>query len=200
RVERFVGGSVELVDGQPFVLDASLAEDAGTAASVGMTYKDLPRDVAPGDVLLLNDGLISLQVDSIDGPRIHTLVLSGGELSNGKGINRQGGGLSAGALTDKDRADIKTAVELGCDYVAISFPRTAADMDEARELVRAAGSQAGLIAKIERAEAVTNIEEIIHASDAVMIARGDLGVEIGDAELPGVQKRIIHLARDMNAV
>ncbi len=200
RVEKFKDGSVELVDGQPFVLDASLAADAGTLASVGITYKDLPRDVKPGDILLLNDGLIALSVDSVDGPRIHCLVLSGGELSNGKGINRQGGGLSAGALTDKDRADIKTAAELGCDYVAISFPRTAGDMDEARKLVRAAGSQAGLIAKIERAEAVENIEEIIRASDAVMIARGDLGVEIGDAELPGVQKRIIHLARQMNAV
>src|SRR5258705_536639 len=123
-----------------------------------------------------------------------------GVLSNSKGINRQGGGLTAKALTDKDLADIAVAAELGVDYLAISFPRDAADVEEARRLVRAAGSQARIVAKIERAEAVTNLEEIVRVSDAVMIARGDLAVEIGDAELPGVQKHIIQVARDLNTV
>ncbi|MCA1798865.1 MAG: pyruvate kinase [Xanthomonadaceae bacterium] len=198
RVEKFRDGPVELVDGKSFVLDASLGPDDGTIDAVGITYKDLPSDVQPQDILLLNDGLIALTVDRVDGPRIHTVVLSGGELSNGKGINRQGGGLSAGALTEKDRADIKTAAMLGCDYVAVSFPRTAADIEEARTLLNEAGSKAGIVAKIERAVAVVNIEEITRAADVVMIARGDLGVEIGDAELPGVQKNIVHLARELN--
>jgi len=198
RIDRFRDGPVELVEGARFFLDAELAVDAGTIEGVGMAYKELPQDVSPGDILLLNDGAIVLKVDSIQGSRIHCTVELGGELSNNKGINRQGGGLSAKALTDKDREDIKTAAAIGVDYVAISFPRSAADMDEARALLEAAGSKAGLIAKIERAEAIDAIEEIILASDAVMVARGDLGVEIGDAELPGVQKRIILTARNLN--
>jgi len=200
RIERFRDGAVVLEDGAAFALDARLAVDAGSHEVVGITYKELPADVRAGDRLLLNDGLIVLLVERVHGSRIECRVEAGGELSNSKGINRQGGGLTAKALTDKDLADIEVAAQIGVDYVAISFPRDAADVAEARRLVRAAGSQAGIIAKIERAEAVTNLEEIVRASDAVMIARGDLAVEIGDAELPGVQKQIIHVARDLNRV
>ena len=200
RIDRFIDGAVDLEDGQAFTLDAGMDANAGTSKAVGLTYKDLPKDVKVGDRLLLDDGLISLIVDEVAGDKVLTTVEIGGRLSNNKGINRQGGGLSAPALTDKDRADILIAAELGVDYVAISFPRDANDVEVARGLVRHAGSSAGIIAKIERTEAVENIESIILASDAVMIARGDLAVEIGDAELPAVQKRIIHAARDLNAV
>lgn len=198
RIESFALGPVELVEGRGFSLDVALGANAGDEHVVGCAYADLPRDVAPGDVLLLNDGAITLRVDRIEGPRIETTVLVGGVLSNRKGINKQGGGLSAAALTDKDRADLLHAVALDADFIAISFPRSAADMHEARELLRAAGGQAQLVAKIERAEALRELDELIAASDAVMVARGDLGVEIGDAELPGWQKRIIASAREQN--
>jgi pyruvate kinase len=198
RIERFVTGKVELVEGADFALDASLAVDAGTDHAVGIAYKKLPSDVRAGDVLLLNDGQISLQVQGVDGPRINTRVLVGGELSNNKGINRQGGGLSAGALTDKDRDDIRAAASLKIDYLAVSFPRDAADMNEARMLLRQAGGHGLLVAKIERAEAIKNLAEVTRASDAVMVARGDLGVEMGYAELAGLQKQIILEARHQN--
>ena len=200
RIDRFLAGPVQLADGAEFTLDASLGVDAGTAASVGIAYKKLPTDVRAGDVLLLNDGQISLQVSRIDGPRIHTRVLVGGELGNNKGINRQGGGLSAGALTDKDREDIVTAARLKVDYLGVSFPRDAADMDEARGLLRQAGGHGLLVAKIERAEAIQNLKGVVKASDGVMVARGDLGVEMGYAELAGLQKLIIHEAREQNRV
>jgi pyruvate kinase len=198
RIDRFVTGKVELADGADFALDASLPVDAGTDQAVGIAYKKLPSDVFAGDVLLLNDGQISLQVLGVDGPRIHTRVLVGGELSNNKGINRQGGGLSAGALTDRDRDDIRAAATLKVDYLAVSFPRDAADMNEARTLLRQAGGHALLVAKIERAEAIKNLAEVTRASDAVMVARGDLGVEMGYAELAGLQKQIILEARHQN--
>jgi pyruvate kinase len=198
RIDRFIGGKVMLTDGAEFTLDASLAVDAGTEKSVGIAYKKLPSDVFAGDVLLLNDGQISLQVLEIDGPRIKTRVLVGGELGNNKGINRQGGGLSAGALTDKDREDIRAAAALKVDYLAVSFARDAADMNEARSLMRQAGGHALLIAKIERAEAIKNLAEVVKASDGVMVARGDLGVEMGFAELAGLQKLIIQEARHQN--
>ena len=198
RIDRFVAGKVLLADGAEFALDASLAVDAGTDHAVGIAYKKLPSDVFAGDVLLLNDGQISLQVLGIDGPRINTRVLVGGELGNNKGINRQGGGLSAGALTDKDREDIRAAASLKVDYLAVSFARDAADMNEARSLLREAGGHALLIAKIERAEAIKNLAEVCKASDGVMVARGDLGVEMGFAELAGLQKLIIQEARHQN--
>lgn len=198
RIDRFAAGKVHLADGAEFTLDASLAVDAGNDLSVGIAYKKLPTDVFVGDVLLLNDGQISLKVADIDGPRIKTRVLVGGELGNNKGINRQGGGLSAGALTDKDREDIRTAALLKCDYLAVSFPRDAADMNEARQLLVEAGGHALLVAKIERAEAIKNLAEVVGASDAVMVARGDLGVEMGYAELAGLQKQIILEARHQN--
>ena len=200
RIEKFRSGSVMLKDGDPFVLDAELADNAGTTEAVGLTYKALPQDVKAGDLLMLGDGEISLRVQKVVGARILCRVENGGELSDHKGVNRQGGGLSAKALTDKDLRDIKLAAELGVDYLAVSFPRDAGDIERARKLLQAAGGKAGIIAKIERTEAIENLDAIIQASDVVMIARGDLAVEIGDAELPGIQKHIIRRARDLNRV
>ena len=200
RVERFADGAVQLEPGAAFFLDPALAGDAGSIAGVGVAYAGLAEDVAAGDILLLADGLIRLQVERIEGSRIHTRVVVGGVLSDRKGINRLGGGLSVRALTDKDRADIKLAAALDADYVAVSFPRDGADIDEARALLRDAGGHGGIVAKIERHEAVDALEEIMEAADAVMIARGDLAVEIGDAELPGVQKRIMRMARELDCV
>ena len=187
-------------EGETFVLDVNHPLDAGTQERVGITYKALPQDVERGATLLLDDGRIVLWVDKVDGSTVICRVVVGGELSNNKGINRQGGGLTAKALTDKDREDIRAAARMQADYVAISFPRSADDVNEARQLLRAAGGHGGIIAKIERAEAVQNIEAIIDAADAIMIARGDLGVEIGDAAVPPIQKRLIKLARERNKV
>ncbi|MGI9287329.1 MAG: pyruvate kinase, partial [Pseudomonadales bacterium] len=201
RIARFKNGPIDLTEGDSFILDADLEPEAGDQQRVGIDYKELPRDCEPIDLLLLDDGRIVLEVESISANQIKCRVTVGGTLSNNKGINRQGGGLSAPALTDKDRADILAAASIGVDYVAVSFPREAADMNAARELLRKAGSDAGLVAKIERAETVADAETldgIILASDAVMVARGDLGVEIGDAGLVGVQKRIIARARRLN--
>jgi pyruvate kinase len=200
RIERFAAGRIVLNEGDAFALDPAMDPEAGTATAVGVAYKDLPRDVKAGDTLLLNDGLIALEVKSVVGTRINTVVTLGGELSNQKGLNKQGGGLSAGALTDKDRADIRMAAELGVDYLAVSFVREAEDMEEARRLLREAGGQGRVMAKIERGEAIENLEAIIRASDAVMVARGDLGVEVGYAQLTGLQKRIIQLARRNNKI
>lgn len=198
RIARFKKGKITLKVGSTFILDAALGDEDGDETQVGIDYKELPQDVRPADILLLADGLISLKVAKVDGTKVICEVLIGGELSNNKGINRQGGGLSAQALTEKDKQDLKTAVTIKADYIAISFPRNAVDVEHARRLVKEAGGTAGIIAKIERAEAVQNIEEIIHAADAIMVARGDLGVEIGEAELPGVQKRIIQLCRTLD--
>ncbi|MCZ8132151.1 MAG: pyruvate kinase [Steroidobacteraceae bacterium] len=195
RIDRFRDGVVTLREGERFTLDVSLDPNAGDQDAVGCAYKALPQDVHPGDVLLLNDGLIVLTVDHVHGPRVVTTVTTGGELSNNKGLNRRGGGLSAGALTDKDREDIKFAAELDLDYLAVSFPKSAEDMNEARELVRRAGGVARTVAKIERAEAIRHLDDIVVASDAVMVARGDLAVEVGYAGLTGLQKRIIRAAR-----
>lgn len=198
RIAKFKNKKVLLQEGKPFILDAELADNAGDEKSVGIDYKELPEDVFSGDFLLLDDGRIVLSVKEVEGAKIHCMVMVGGELSNNKGINRKGGGLSAKALTEKDREDIKIAADLHVDYFAVSFPRSAHDIIEAKKLIETAGSNAGVIAKIERVEAVANIDEIIEASNAVMVARGDLGVEIGDAELPGVQKHIIQRARALN--
>ncbi|EPC03502.1 pyruvate kinase [Litchfieldella anticariensis FP35 = DSM 16096] len=201
RIARFRDGAVRLEEGQAFVLDMALDGEAGDAARVGCDYKQLVDDVVAGDRLLLDDGRLVLEVERVTGPEVHTHVVVGGKLSNNKGINKQGGGLSAAALTDKDKADLKTAVDIGVDYLAVSFPRSAADMQEARALLGEAGAEIGLVAKVERAEAVADdatLDGIIEASDAVMVARGDLGVEIGDAQLIGVQKRLIKRARTLN--
>lgn len=201
RVARFAEGPITLAVGDKFALDASLERDAGNQEIVGIDYKELPNDVVPGDLLLLDDGRVVLKVDSVEGSRVNTTVEVAGKLSNNKGINRQGGGLTAPALTEKDKQDILTAVEIGVDYLAVSFPRSADDMKHARQLVKDAGGDIYMVAKIERAESVEStqvLDAIIMASDAVMVARGDLGVEIGDAQLIGVQKHIIDRARALN--
>ena len=201
RIGKFANGGIELHQGASFCLDAAHPTDEGNDEIVGIDYKALPGDCSPQDILLLNDGRIQLEVERIEGSKIHCRVITGGALGNNKGINRKGGGLSAPALTDKDKADINIIADIGFDYVAVSFPKTAADIIKARQLLHEAGSRARIVAKIERAEAAldnTNMEAIIQASDAVMVARGDLGVEIGDAALPGVQKRLIQCAREHN--
>jgi len=194
RIGKLAGGKTTLKTGQTYVLDADC--ELGNDERVGLDYKELPHDVAPGAVLLLDDGLIRLRVESVEGNAIVTRVEVGGVLSNNKGINRQGGGLTAPALTAKDMQDMKTAVSIKADYVAVSFPKNKEDMYMARQLLRAAGGHALLIAKIERAEAIPALEEIIDASDGIMVARGDLAIEVGNATVPGLQKRMIRLARE----
>jgi pyruvate kinase len=198
RVGKFAEGKVLLVPGEKFILDASRTEP-GDIKGVGLDYKELPRDLKAGDILLLNDGLIVLTVDAVRGEEIHTRVKVGGELSNNKGINKQGGGLTAPALTGKDMEDIKTAMSFQADYVAVSFPKNATDMEMARQLCNVAAApykhKPGLIAKIERAEAIPNLEEILRVSDGIMVARGDLSIEVGNATVPALQKRMIKMAR-----
>jgi pyruvate kinase len=200
RIEKFAEGKVALKAGQEFALDCRADAPPGDATRVGVSYLGLLQDVHAGDMLLLDDGLVALRVLAVEGSTVHTQVLADGWLSDRKGLNRLGGGLSLGALSDQDREHIKIAAQLGVDFLAVSFCRSAADMDEARGLARAAGSDAAMVAKIERAEAIENLVEICIASDAVMVARGDLGVEIGDAELPGLQKKIIRTALEHNRV
>lgn len=199
RISCFKKNAVRLHVGDKFTLDADLDSKAGDEKQVGIDYKELPNDVKQNDILLLDDGLIVFKVLDVNAKQIHCEVMVGGMLTNNKGINRQGGGLSAKALTEKDKEDIKTAAACGVDFIAVSFPRNADDMLEARSLIDAAGGQdINIIAKIERVEAVANIDEIIKASDGVMVARGDLSIEIGDAEVPAVQKRIITRARALD--
>ena len=200
RIEKFAAGPVLLESGQPFALECRTDALPGDVTRVGVSYLDLCKDVKVGDTLLLDDGLISLTVDAIDDTTIRTTVLVGGALSDRKGINRLGGGLSLAALAEKDKQDIRLAAQLGADFLAVSFAKTAADMHDSRKLMRAAGGNAAMVAKIERAEAIAALGEIIDASDAVMVARGDLGVEIGDAELPGIQKKIIRETLERNKV
>jgi pyruvate kinase len=200
RIESFRDKKVMLQEGQAFMLDTALDPKAGTAEGVGCAYKDLPKDVGAGDTLLLGDGQIVLDVEHVSGTRIATRVRVGGELSDRKGLNRQGGGISAPAISDKDREDIRFAAEEQVDYLAVSFARDAADIEQARTLVRQAGGDARIVAKVERHEAVTNLTGIIEATDVVMVARGDLGVEMGYAELTGLQKTIIHQTRSKNRV
>jgi len=196
RIGRFELGKITLKTGDIFILDADC--ELGDQYHVGLDYKALPQEVVENAILLLDDGRITMQINRVKGNQIHCVVLSGGVLSNNKGINLQGGGLSADALTKKDREDIKTAVALDADYIAISFPKSALDVELARTLVRKAGGTASIVAKIERAEAINDLEAIIDASDAIMVARGDLGVEVGDAAVPGLQKRMIRMARAQN--
>jgi pyruvate kinase len=200
RIESFSSGRVILAEGAEFTLDSAMDPAAGDRYGVGVAYRNLVKDVEPGDVLLLDDGLIVLEVERVEGTQIKTRVRQGGKLSDHKGLNKQGGGLSAPALTDKDRRDIETAARLGLDFVSVSFARNADDVEEARSLLRAAGGQAHIVAKIERAEAVQNIRSIIDASDVIMVARGDLAVEVGYASMTGLQKGLIRLARSRNKV
>ncbi len=203
RVGKFAQGKVMLEPGAKFVLDAARVE-LGEVHAVGLDYKSLPREVKTGDVLLLNDGLIVITVDAVVGEAIHTTVKLGGELSNNKGINKLGGGLTAPALTAKDMDDIRTAMAFKADYVAVSFPKNATDMEMARQLCNVASAdhhhRPGLIAKIERAEAIPKLLEILLASDGIMVARGDLAVEVGNAAVPALQKRMIKMAREHDKV
>lgn len=201
RVSTFKDGKIFLNIGDKFVLDADLPKGEGTQEAVGLDYKTLPQDVVPGDILLLDDGRVQLKVLTTEGSKVSTEVIVGGPLSNNKGINKLGGGLSADALTEKDKEDIKLAARIGVDYLAVSFPRSGADLNYARELAQAAGLNAKIVAKVERAEAVATeeaMDDIILASDVIMVARGDLGVEIGDPELVGVQKKLIRRSRKLN--
>ncbi len=198
RVGKFADGKVELADGDRFTFDVEC--ELGDQGRVGLDYPELVNDVKAGDTLLLNDGRMMMKVDRVTATTIECTVTQGGTLSNRKGINRQGGGLSAPALTSKDMEDIKTAVAFKADFIAVSFPKNAADMYMARELVRAAGGKALMIAKIERYEAIGNLEEILKASDGIMVARGDLAVEVGDAAVPALQKRMIRMAKELNRV
>ena len=201
RVGRFEGGGTVLEAGQRFILDAA-TEELGSNERVGLDYKALPRDVKPGDMLLLDDGLLRLKVDAVRGEAVHTSVVVGGVLSNNKGINKAGGGLTAPALTAKDMEDIRTAMGFQCQYLAVSFPKSATDMELARQLANMAGESVrhkpALIAKIERCEAIPALEEILRASDGIMVARGDLAVEVGNAAVPALQKRMIRMAREMD--
>ena len=203
RVGKFEGGKTMLEPGQKFILDGATKE-LGTNERVGLDYKELPRDVKPGDTLLLNDGLLKLTVDGVYGEEVHTTVVAGGELSNNKGINKAGGGLTAPALTAKDMEDIKTAMSFQCEYLAVSFPKSATDMEMARQLANVAGEpwrhKPALIAKIERSEAIPVLESILKASDGIMVARGDLAIEVGNATVPALQKRMIRMAREMDRV
>ena len=203
RVGKFVDGKIMLEPGAPFVLDAQRSEP-GDIACVGLDYKELPRDVRPGDTLLLNDGLIKLSVEKVLGEQVHTRVVLGGELSNNKGINKAGGGLTAPALTSKDMEDIRTAVGFQCEYLAVSFPKNATDMEMARQLANVAGEatrhKPAMIAKIERSEAIPQLEAILRASDGIMVARGDLAIEVGNAAVPALQKKMIRMAREMDKI
>ena len=203
RVGKFVGDKTMLEPGQKFVLDGATTE-LGTNERVGLDYKELPRDVKAGDILLLNDGLLKLVVDAVRGDEVRTTVVVGGELSNNKGINKAGGGLTAPALTAKDMEDIKTAMSFQCEYLAVSFPKTATDMEMARQLANVAGEpwrhKPQMIAKIERSEAIPVLDQILRASDGIMVARGDLAVEVGNAAVPALQKRMIKMAREMDRV
>lgn len=200
RVERFAGGSAELEAGQPFTLDADDPSLPGDRNRVGVSYASLPKDVEPGATLLLDDGLISLVVESVDGGKVHTRVEHGGTLRDRKGLNLKGGGLSISGLAEHDLPHIELAAKMGVDFLAVSFVSDERDLNRARNLLRKAGSDAALVAKIERMEAIENLEEICDAADVIMVARGDLGVEIGDEELPGLQKRIIRTALKHNRI
>ncbi len=200
RIERFRAGKIELREGGSFSINTALGPEDGDERQVGVSYKALAREVKAKDRLLIDDGRLVLEVSAVADPIIRCAVLTGGELSDNKGLNLQGGGLSAAGLTEKDEADLKHAATLKADFIAISFPKDAADIRRARRMMQDCGCKAGVIAKIERAEALDHSEEIIEAADAIMIARGDLGVEIGDAALPPVQKSLIKMARSMDRI
>lgn len=198
RISHFKNDKVILTEGHEFILNTTLGEKEGDVSQVGITYESLTTDVHPGDTLSLDDGRIILTVTEVTATKVIATVTVGGELSNNKGINRKGGGLSAVALTTKDEKDLAAAIKMGIDYIAVSFVRNANDIEQARQLIQKANGDASIIAKIERCEAIDNIDEIIAAADAVMVARGDLGVEIGDEAVPGKQKNIIRRARDLD--
>jgi len=198
RIDRFLDGAVELEAGRQFTLVAEPEPAPGDQHGVGVSYLGLPGDVEPGSELLLDDGLMALRVDRVDGPRVECTVLTSGKLSDRKGLNLRGGGLSLPGISEADEDDIRLAAEWQVDYLAVSFPRSADDIERARKLLRKAGGEAYLVAKIERTEAINQLDSVIEASDAVLVARGDLCIEIGEPELPGLQKRIISRSLALN--
>lgn len=198
RIDHFKEGRVHLEPGQAFALYAEEHPAAGDVHGVGVSYLGLPQDVRVGAELMLDDGLIALRVEGIEGQRIDCTVINGGWLSDRKGLNLRGGGLSIPGLAESDKADIERAAEWQVDFLAVSFPRNAEDIEHARSLLKAAGGEAAIVAKIERHEAIENLDEVVEACDVVLVARGDLGVEIDEAELPGLQKRIIKTALEHN--
>ena len=190
RVGHFAGGQAELEPGADFTL--TTRECIGDATRASTTYEALPRDVAPGDMILLDDGMLQLEVERVDGTEILTRVVIGGTLKNHKGLNLPGVKVSAPALTEKDREDLAFGLRIGVDFVALSFVRSPDDLIEARRLaITPDGRRVPLIAKIERPEAVERLEEIIDVADGIMVARGDLGVELGAEKVPLIQKRCI---------
>ncbi|RUR12876.1 pyruvate kinase [Legionella sp. km772] len=201
RIGRFQNKAITLVDGQTFTLDCNNDDFLGNSEEVAVVYPNLDKELAIGDYLLINDGLIELEVKEIKGSKIQCLVIEGGPLSDRKGLNRKGGGLAARTLTEKDINDLKTAIQAEVDYISLSFVKDADDIRHARELIKSLGGKTTpIIAKIERSEALVNLTEIIEESDAIMVARGDLGVEIGAAEVPAIQKHIIEQTRLLDKV
>ena len=201
RIGRFKNNFITLVDGQKFTLSCGGDTASGDETGVAVIYPDLCNELAVNDRLLLDDGLIELAVTAVKSPLIECVVIEGGVLSNNKGINRKGGGLAAGALTDKDRIDMAAAVVAGVDYIILSFVKDASDIRSTRQLLKKLGAKyIPIVAKIERTEALEHLEEIIYEADAIMVARGDLGVEIGAAEVPAIQKRIIEQTRRLNKI
>ena len=203
RISTFRNDSVDLTIGDSFRLDLNLNEGEGDQRGVGLDYKELCNSVQPGDILLLDDGRIRLKVDDVSASVVECSVVIGGKLGSRKGINRLGGGLAAPALTTKDIADIDSLVEVRPDFVAVSFVSSDEDIFQTRDLLQKHDLNPGIIAKIERAEVVadeTILNGIIRASLGVMVARGDLGVEVGDAQLIGIQKELISRARQMDRV
>ncbi|MFS9493660.1 pyruvate kinase [Legionella pneumophila] len=201
RVGRFQNKSITLIDGQNFTLDCMAPDTLGDINGVSVAYPNLANELSIGDHLLINDGLIELEVIEISGSKIHCKVVEGGVLTDLKGLNRKGGGLAARTLTEKDRNDLRTAIEAEVDYISLSFVKDAEDIRQARALMKDYGAQiTPIIAKIERMEALDHLTDIIREADAIMVARGDLGVEVGAAEVPAIQKHIIEQTRLLDKV
>lgn len=193
RLETFADGPVELVRGDEFTITT---EDVpGDRTICGTTYKGLPGDVVKGDQVLINDGNVELRVTEIDGPRVKTIVIEGGVISDHKGINLPGAAVNVPALSEKDIEDLKFALAMGCDMVALSFVRDAADVRDVHRVMDQVGRRVPVIAKVEKPQAVENMHEVVMAFDGVMVARGDLAVEYPLEKVPMVQKRLIEMCR-----
>jgi pyruvate kinase len=198
RIGKFIAGKIKLTLGQQFTLDFSGKNAQGDEHYVAVDYLELIDDLRVGDQLVLDDGRVVVLVTAIEHKQVITKVLLGEHLSDNKGLNKKGGGLSAKALTLKDIDDISFAAKVNADFVAVSFPRSADDINLARDLLKKVNSMALIVAKIERAEAIEVIDEIILAADVIMVARGDLGVEIGLVEVPAIQKKLIKRVRELD--
>jgi pyruvate kinase len=193
RLGKFEGGPYDLVEGD--TLTITIEDIIGNKDISSTTYKGLPGDVKPGDPLLIDDGKVALRVVSTDGTRVVTTVEVGGPISNNKGINLPGVAVNVPAMSDKDEADLRWGLRLGADFIALSFVRDAADINRVHEIMDEEGIRLPVIAKVEKPQAVDNLEEIVDAFDGIMVARGDLGVELPLEAVPIVQKRAVELAR-----